>query len=69
MFIFYFNIMYYDIKFIISVYGFASMLLDSTVKRKIIGEDLFGEIGELINFAKISSHQMKKIWTSPIFFQ
>ena len=26
-----------------------------TVKRKIIGEDLFGEIGELINFAKIST--------------
>ena len=28
-----------------------------TVKRKIIGEDLFGES---INFAIISSHQMKK---------
>ena len=27
---------------------------------KIIGEDLFGEIGELINFTQISSHQMKK---------
>ena len=39
------------------------------VKRKIIGEDLFAEIGELINFAKISSHQMNKIWTPPTFFQ
>ena len=26
----------------------------------IYGKDLFGEVGELINFAKISSRQMKK---------
>ena len=25
--------------------------------------------GELINFTKISSHQMKKIWTSTAFIQ
>ena len=36
---------------------------------QIIGEELFGEIGESINFAKISSYQMKKVWTPPIFFQ
>ena len=41
----------------------------TTVKRKIIGEDLFGEIGELKNFAKISSHQMKKYGTPTTFFQ
>ena len=40
-----------------------------TVKQLIIGEDLFGEIGEIINFAKISSHQLKKIWTPTTFFQ
>ena len=31
-----------------------------TVKQYIIGEDLFGEIGEIINFVKISSRQLKK---------
>ena len=41
----------------------------STVKRLIIGGDLFGEIGEIINFNKISSHQLKKIWTPTTFFQ
>ena len=35
-----------------------------TVRRSIIGEDLFDEIGELLNFAKISSRQMKIIWTT-----
>ena len=37
-----------------------------TVKRHIIGKDLFGEIGELINFAKISSHQLKKYGPQPL---
>ena len=36
------------------------ILLSHTVKRYIIGNDLFGEIGELIHFSKISSHQMNK---------
>ena len=38
------------------------MFVDDTtiVRRLIIGEDLFGEIDELINFTKISSHQLKK---------
>ena len=40
-----------------------------TVKQYIIGEDLFGEIGEIINFAKINSHQLKNIWTPTTFFQ
>ena len=39
-----------------------------TVKRSIIGEDLFGEIGEIINFAQISSHQLKKYGPQPISF-
>ena len=30
-----------------------------TVKRLIIGEDLFGEIGEFKKFAKISRRQIK----------
>ena len=44
--------------------GFQEFII--TVKWKIIGEDLFGEIGELINFAKISSHQMKKYGPQPL---
>ena len=39
-----------------------------TVKRLIIGEDLFGEIGKIINFAKISSHQLKKYGPQPLSF-
>ena len=30
-----------------------------TVKRLIIGEDLFGKIGEFTKFTKISCHQIK----------
>ena len=37
-----------------------------TVKRWIIGEDLFGEIGEFNFFGKISRHQMKKYWDDPL---
>ena len=42
--------------------------LPYTVKLLIIGEDLFGEIGEIINFAKISSHQLKKYGPQPLSF-
>ena len=43
----------------------------STAKRSIIGEDLFGEIGELIHFAKINGHQNEKKYVThpPTFFQ
>ena len=39
-----------------------------TVKRKITDEDLFGEIGEVTNFAKIStcSHQNEKYVNHPL---
>ena len=41
-----------------------------TVKQYIIGEDLFGEIGELKKIAKINSHQMKNYRAlRPTFFQ
>ena len=37
-----------------------------TIKRYIIGEDVFGKIGKLINFAKISSPQMEKYGPHPL---
>ena len=37
-------------------------------KRKIIGEDLSGEIGILKKFAKISLHQMNNISSQPLSF-
>ena len=58
-----------SVSLLIWVYDIWHITRINTVKRKIIGEDLFGEIGELLNFAKISSRQMKKIWTPPSFFQ
>ena len=36
-------------------------IISSTVKRLIIGDDLFGEIGEFKKFAKINRHQNNNI--------
>ena len=35
--------------------------MNNTVKRLIIGDDLFGEIGEFKKFAKINRHQNNNI--------
>ena len=35
--------------------------LQNTVKRLIIGDYLFGEIGEFFKFAKISCHQIETL--------
>ena len=40
-----------------------------TINNIIIGEDLFGEIGELKKIAKINLHQMNNILRTSPFFQ
>ena len=46
------------------------IIIEDTVWREIIGEYLFGEMGELKKIAKISCHQIyEKISTPPTFFQ
>ena len=43
------------------IHVFLQQYIQCTVKQLIIGDDLFGEIGEFKKFAKINLHQNKNI--------